>query len=78
MRYKDVFVTVIKTEDDLSETQYISRPEPLRNATVMFFKPSKPSKKSEYIHYHDLCGHSGAILALRATEDGRLLASGGA
>ncbi|KAJ7859852.1 WD40-repeat-containing domain protein [Mycena olivaceomarginata] len=43
----------------------------------MSFFLRRPSKHNNYILQSKLRGHSGGIVRLRATEDGRLLASGG-
>lgn len=43
----------------------------------MFSSDRKSSKLGAYVHHGELRGHSGAILAMSATEDGSFLASGG-
>ncbi|KAJ7201177.1 hypothetical protein GGX14DRAFT_400345, partial [Mycena pura] len=43
----------------------------------MFSSNRKSSKYGAYAHHGELRGHSGAILAMSATEDGKFLASGG-
>ncbi|KAJ7052867.1 hypothetical protein C8F01DRAFT_1090226 [Mycena amicta] len=39
---------------------------------------ARKSKSNGYVLYRELRGHSGCIITLRATEDGRFLASAGA